>query len=552
MTAPTRIAPSATRAARMARIRPAMLDVAADDRARHAERAGFRVALVRGPIVASRRSINNEAVPAIGLAYLAGYLLKKGFGVEIVDSIGEGLNRFWPLEQFPSYHCQGLSIGEIVERIPADARVIGFSVMFSGEWPAQRMLISAVRERFPDAFLLAGGEHMTALGEYSLRDCPALDLGIRGEGEHTLFEVVEALRLGEDPRRVTGVSYRDGAGAYVEVSGLPRIRDVGQVPWPHWPDGYLEKFWAAGKSYGVQTARDMPMTISRGCPFQCTFCSSPTMWTTRYALRDIEDVIAEVKHCIARYDITAVQLYDLTAITKRTWVIDFCRRLREEGIALQWSLPSGTRSEALDDETLGLLYQVGCRYMVYAPESGSVDTLRRIKKQVSLERLTRSVLSARRLGFALRTNLIIGFPFETRRDVFRTVRFGLMLAIRGVDEVSINIYSPYPGTELFDELRAAGGMALDDAYFLSLQSLNSDYTHRRPITFNAHMGAREIAFYRLFFMATNYLLSYLLFPSRIVRTIRNLVSTTQAATVLEHRLKDMLVRRGLGKANAGP
>jgi radical SAM superfamily enzyme YgiQ (UPF0313 family) len=83
----------------------------------------------------------------------------------------------------------------------------------------------------------------------------------------------------------------------------------------------------------------MPMLASRGCPYQCTFCSSPQMWTTRYLLRNPDEVIAEIKHWIATYDITAVQFYDLTAIVKKSWTIEFCQKLLDSGIRLNWSPP---------------------------------------------------------------------------------------------------------------------------------------------------------------------------------------------------------------------
>jgi radical SAM superfamily enzyme YgiQ (UPF0313 family) len=266
------------------------------------------------------------------------------------------------------------------------------------------------------------------------------------------------------------------------------------------------------------------------------------MWTTRYMLRDVDDVLAEIRHYIERYRITAVQLYDLTAITRKAWAIELCQKMIRNGIRLNWSLPSGTRSEALDFETVTLLRQTGCNYLVYAPESGSPRTLKRIKKQITLTSVKASVRAARRVGLVLRTNLIIGFPFETRRDVFRTIAFGLGLAVRGVDEVSINIYSPYPGTELFEELLASGKLTLDDPYFLALTSLNSDYTSVNPLTFNAVMGPRELALYRIGFMLTNYAIGYLLYPWRIVRTLRNVLSQTRATTVFEHRLKDLMTR----------
>ena len=141
------------------------------------------------------------------------------------------------------------------------------------------------------------------------------------------------------------------------------------------------------------------------------------MWTTRYILRGIDDLIAEIKSYIWRYDITALQFYDLTAITKKRWTIEFCERLMAEGIRIKWSLPSGTRSEALDAETLALQKMTGCNYLVYTSESGSPETLKAIKKRIELDRLTESVLEAKRQGIVVRTNLIIGFPHETRWNV---------------------------------------------------------------------------------------------------------------------------------------
>jgi len=261
-------------------------------------------------------------------------------------------------------------------------------------------------------------------------------------------------------------------------------------------------------------------------------------------LRDVDDLIAEIKRYKARYDITSLQFYDLTAITKKAWTVEFCGRLVSEGINLNWSLPSGTRSEALDAEVLGLLKATGCNYLVYAPESGSPETLKRIKKRIDLDTLTASVLEAKRQGIVVRTNLIIGFPGETRRNVFETIRYGLYLAWKGADEVSINIFSPYPGTEIFAELYDQGRVKLDDAYFLSLTSLNSDYTSMNPLTCNEHMGRRELALYRIGFMLANYAVGYLVHPSRILRTIRNVFfSSSSATTVFEHRLKDLFKRK---------
>lgn len=504
------------------------------------------VALVRGPIVFRNRAVNNEATPSITCAYISSYLRKKEYKTILVDAIGEGLNRTWSLKRYPGYRCQGLTFAEIIARIPKNSDIIAFSGMFSGEWPVLRDFITHVRKYFPKALLVAGGEHITALTEYSLRDCPSLDVCVRGEGEHTFYELLESYSETGSFANLNGVGYLDKDGRYHQNGkSLPRISNINEIPWPHWPEDYLERFWATGKSFGIATERDMPFMVSRGCPYKCTFCSSPQMWTTRYTLRDINDVIEEIKHYIERYGISSVQLYDLTAIVKKRWIVEFCQRLIKEGIKLHWSLPSGTRSEALDAETIGLLKKTGCNYLVYAPESGSLKTLKLVKKRIRLNQLTKSVLEAKRQGLTVRTNLIIGFPGETWRDVFQTLSYGLKMSIKGVDEVPIFIFSPYPGTEIFEELLDAGKIILSDDYFFSLASLNSSYFSTKVISFNPYTKARVLGLVRMIFILMNYAIGYLLYPHRIFRTLRNLFSDGEAATVFEHRLKDLFKRKSL-------
>lgn len=502
------------------------------------------VALVRGPIVAALGAINNEAVPSISLAYLSGALSHAGYSVSWTDAIAQGLGQFWPLAGFPGYQCQGLTLESMVADVPGQTNVIGINAMFSGEWPVTRRLIKMLRARFPNALIVAGGEHITALTEFSLRESPEIDVCVRGEGERVFVELLNSLCSGEYLPHVEGIAYLTASGEYVENLGLTRIRDLSELPWPHWPDGYLQTFWAAGKSAGVLTDRDMPMIISRGCPYQCTFCSSPNMWTTRYVLRDVDDVIDEIKTYRDRYDITSVQLYDLTAITKKRWTVEFCQRLLDEGIELNWSVPQGTRSEILDEEALSYLKRTGCHYLVYAPESGSPRVLEEIKKRITLDGLIKSVMEAKRQELVLRMNLIIGFPGETRLDVLRTAWLGIWMAVRGVDEVSTNVFSPYPGSELFRNLIEEKRLEISDSYFLALTSLNSDFFNLNPLTFNENMGSKELAVYRLIILMGCYGLGYLTHPSRIVRTFQNWFGgNKKAATVFEHRVGDFLKRR---------
>ena len=202
----------------------------------------------------------------------------------------------------------------------------------------------------------------------------------------------------------------------------------------------------------------------------------------------------------------------------------------------------------LDAEVLGLLKKTGCNYLVYAPESGSPETLTKIKKKIHIDQLTKSVLEAKRQNLVVRTNLIIGFPHETWGQILTTLMYGLKMALKGIDEVPVFIFSPYPGTEIFKDLSDAGKLNINDEYFLQLTSLNSAYLSWNVISTNPRINWRVLGLVRTFFILTNYCISYLFYPSRILRTIKNLFLENQSATVFEHRIKDMFGRKKTASA----
>ncbi len=182
--------------------------------------------------------------------------------------------------------------------------------------------------------------------------------------------------------------------------------------------------------------------------------------------------------------------------------------------------------------------------MVYAPESGSERTLQKIKKLIHLPKFVESILEAKRQGLTLRTNLIIGFPSETWWDVAQTLWFGLKMSAQGVDDVPLYIFSPYPGTEIFNDLCAENRVELNDAYFLNLTSLNGAYVTTDVISFNSNINARLLGLVRSVFILLNYAVGYALYPSRILRTIRTLLGAkNQSATVFEHRLQDLVQKK---------
>ncbi len=504
------------------------------------------VALIRPPSLVARYALTLNATPPLGIAYLAGSLAAAGHDVQVIDGVGEAIGEMRPGPR-PEIVLNGLSLDAIVARVRRDVELIGISSQFSHEWPIVRQLVAALARARPGVPIVCGGEHVSAMPELSLAQAPALSACVIGEGEESLVDLTEALAAGRALDTVPGIAFRDGGGETRTAPRRARIRGLARVPEPRWDLVPLEAYLAGGHSFGVDRGRTIPILATRGCPYRCTFCSSPNMWTTRYEARAPADVVDEIERYIARYRVQNIDFYDLTAIVRRDWVLEFCELLVRRGVDVSWQLPSGTRSEALDAEVLAAMARAGCRNVSYAPESGSERTLRRVLKKVNLDRMERSMRDAVRAGLNVKANIVIGFPDEDRDDMRATLRFIRRMARAGVHDVSVWTFSPYPGSQLFDELRAAGRLArLDDDYFTSLLSY-SDLGG--AVSYNDAIGSAELQRWRVAGMLLFYVESYARHPMRPFRSMRNILKSSYESR-LEMSVRNLL--RRLTRPSAKP
>ncbi|MBX9652115.1 B12-binding domain-containing radical SAM protein [bacterium] len=470
----------------------------------------------------------------IGLAYVAGSAREQGHDVQIVDAVASAPDL---ARTVGKYIHQGLDPEEIAQRVRNDVEVIGVACMFTQDWPAARGVLNALRARFPNAILVLGGEHATALPEISLRECPSLDFCVLGEGELTFADILSRVRTKSDARDVAGVAFVDDEGNFVKTEARKRIGKKTSVPRPAWDLFDLEPYLSSTNCFGVYRGRSIGVLGTRGCPYKCTFCSNPTMYGQLWVPRDPADVLDEIEDYIRDYRVENVDFYDLTMIIKRDWILKFCELIEERGLKFTWQLPSGTRSEAIDEEVAKALYRTGCRNIGYAPESGSPQVLKMVKKEVHLPRLIESIKGAVRAGLRIKINMIIGFPFETRSNILETTLFCWKLAYYGVDDPLISIFSPYPGTVLFDELRKEGRIpAINDEYYESMLACNDPTV---PASFCRAVGGFELMLWRLLIMIVFYGISFVTRPRRLIQFIRSLWTGQGRETAIENRLLEI-------------
>ena len=503
----------------------------------------FKVQILRPFSVLSKTTYSFASIPPIGVAYLAATLEKAGYTVDIVDAVGEGFGNISPSD-CGRYITQGLSIEEILERIDPNSIAIGISMMFSQEWLLQRELIKAIKKHFPTIPIVAGGEHSAALPDYLLRNCPAIDFVVLGEGELIFLELVHRIATGKDTTDVPGIVYQDESGDIIDNGSGGRIVDIDGLPIPAWHLLNMENYFSGAFTFGFGGSKVVPIAATRGCPYQCTFCSNPKMWSTRYVMRDPAKVVDEIQYLIDTYDANRLDFCDPTAIIKRQWILDFCEELKRRNISISWQLPSGTRSEALDTEILLALKEAGCTFLVYAPESGSERMLKSIKKKIKLGNVQDSLKETVRIGHTTKIIIIVGFPDEKRADILKTLFFSWRMAIMGVDDCNISSFTPYPGSELFDELLEENVIPeICDKYFAGLIQ-QEDFM--QDASYCRNVSGWEVNFYRIIGMALFYVLAFGLHPQRLYRLFKTLFTREwQPMNLFEQRIYDLFMRRKL-------
>ncbi len=494
--------------------------------------------LVRPPLLVPRGNQTRMLTPPLGLAYVAASVRAAGHEVIALDGVGLDMDGCRPVEG--GNELLGLGVDDLVERIPDNSAIIGISAAYSFEWPNCRNLIARIRRRFPKALLIGGGEHLSALPEECLAES-GLDVAVVGEGEETVAALMDALGNGGGGfAQVAGIVFKEN-GEIIATPRRQRLRSIDAIPLPAWDLFPIEAYLDRHAGFGVNRGRSMPVLASRGCPYRCTFCSSPQMWTTRWISRDPGLLLDEMAGHGRKYGVTNFDFYDLTAIVNKRWIKTFCQQILDRGAAFTWQLPSGTRIEALDGEVAELLFRSGCRNVSYSVESGSPAVLKRIKKKIDRELFLRTLRESADRGLNVKCNVIFGFPRETYGEVAQSFRFIARMALTGAHDLSTWAFIPYPGSEMFEELRRQGRIDLDEAYYDSLRSYADT---ANTISHSEHFSSTALKRIRVAGQLLFYGLSWLRRPWRPFRMIVNAfrgVQESRSEMFLENKLQGIPV-----------
>lgn len=315
---------------------------------------------------------------------------------------------------------------------------------------ADLVLISTITSTAPRAYYYAkcvskkgipvvlGGPHPTALPEEALRYA---DFVVRKEGEEVILPLVEAIETGKGFENIKGLSYKSFGRIF--HNPMPESWcDINQYPIP---DFSLVEGWKGDNIVPIQT--------SRGCPFNCKFCSVTKVFGRQLRHKTVERVIEEIKSQNSEY----IFFVDDNFTADKKKAKELLRRIIDEGISIRW----GTQvrvDAAKDEELVSLMKEAGC-FMVYiGMESVNPESLKDVRKKQTVDDIIESIRVFHRYGIRIHGMFVIGFDADDIKTIRQTVRFAKK---EKVDSVQIMILTPLPGTETYDELKKEGRLLSD-------------------------------------------------------------------------------------------
>lgn len=367
-----------------------------------------------------------------GSLELARILKSHGISVDLL--------RYWQADsQLDDFARLVANIAERVEEL--NPRIVSFYCRCD----VYHIVLSVSREikiRRPDMTILFGGPQSEVIARETLKHFPCVDYICCGEGETTIFPLVRSILSGHPDISVDGLAYTRDDGTIIQ-NKLPRLIDDNYTI----DYNYYQFIPRAVIENSIQTT----IEVGRGCPFDCSFCSSKLFWKRKFRLRAIDDILGEVRYIYETYGLKVMRFeHDIFTADKRR-LRTFCERLIESGMPISWGCSS--RADTVDDETILLMRKAGLKNIYFGIETGSERMQSIIHKELNIEKSKRILQSCLDVGVEVTASFMYGFPQETEDDVRDTLNLMCDLLDMGIQRVQAHLVDFLQGTELFDEYK---------------------------------------------------------------------------------------------------
>ena len=259
---------------------------------------------------------------------------------------------------------------------------------------------------------------------------------VRGEGEYTFKELIKTIEKGKGFEKVRGLSFKRNKKT-INNPARELIKNVDEIPMPAYDLLPMEYYKADGVNFGT-------VVTSRGCPFNCIFCSSSLQFGKKWRGHSADRVIKELFTLRNEYGRREIEFLDDTFTLMKPRVLEITKRIKQEKLDISWVASS--RVDTFSKKIAEAMKKAGAHTIYFGIESGTQKILDFIGKRITPEQSARSVKTAKKAGLHTFGSFIIGFPQENKRDIKKTLSFSRKV---GVDFAQFTIATPYPGTRLW-------------------------------------------------------------------------------------------------------
>lgn len=385
----------------------------------------MKVTFINPPQTNSKYKFLGVVAPPLGISYMAAVLEENNIDVDILDSSALDMDYDEIKEEIQRRNPDIIAITALTP-------TIGIALETA----------DAVKEVLPDSTVVLGGYHPTFNYEEIINE-ESVDIVIRGEGEYTMLDLVHTLEKDEELTKVKGIVYEDKyTGSLIVTPEREVIEDLDELPFPALHLLPMDHYKLLNITTNMAT-----MITTRGCPMQCSFCSSAALHGKKMRRRSVQNIADEMEYLIDKFGVDTIAFMDDTFTLNKKIVRELCAEIKKREINVMWGCTS--RVDTLEEDLLNTMKDAGCITMLMGVESADQQTLNKMNKNITIDKTKAAFKLSRKVGIRTIASVVLGMPEDTKENMKRTIQF--------VKDLKPNyaIYSlatPYPGTKFYKEV----------------------------------------------------------------------------------------------------
>jgi magnesium-protoporphyrin IX monomethyl ester (oxidative) cyclase len=363
------------------------------------------------------------------------------------------LEKEFSIQSDNGFTLYGMPFKKIEEEIRAfNPEIAGISIPYSAQSENAEIVCKICNKINPDMKIVVGGAH-ASLRFKELLENDICDYCVVGEGEETAYELIGKINNQSELNNIPGLASK--ANNTIHFEPRKPIEPLDNLSIPAYGMIDLKEYQKNKYLYSNRSSyykNSISMITSRGCPFNCVFCSIRLHMGSKFRSHSPEYVIDHLKYLIKEYGIKNYHFEDDNISLNKKRFESILDGIIKNNLNIKWDTPNGVRADTLNFNLLEKMKRSGCSDLTIAVESGNQDVLNRIiRKNTSLEKIIEITKHCKKLKIPLRAFYVVGFPGETINNMQETINLALELYRLYEVSPTVMVATPLYGTELYDQ-----------------------------------------------------------------------------------------------------